>query len=214
MLQLSHVIFFLFRAQVLSQRSRAWVSIGSQAQSRHYLDVHRIFGNCVSQCSIQHIIGLALENIFQSVLPSIQCSGSDPRSIWPIHKFICSPAPYCNEAIHTESQLHEWTTIDMNPDKHRTLSHSSCSCQECCGNDYEMHMEKDSRCQLPESKMDLNMYLCNWECCNNNSRMARTLLVASLQVWCHSRHLKHDSWFWILLGTVMQAKDGAHTYHK
>lgn len=111
MLQLSHVIFFLFQAQVLSQRSRARVSNGSQAQSRSYLDVHRIFGNCVSQRSIQHIIGLALENIFQSVLPSIQCSGSDPRSIWPIHKFICSPAPYCNQAIHTESQLHVWTTI-------------------------------------------------------------------------------------------------------
>jgi hypothetical protein len=77
-----------------------------------------------------------------------------------------------------------------------------------------MHREIDSRCQLPESKMDLNMYSCNWECCNNNSWMARTLLVTSLQVWCHIRHLKHHSWFRILLGTVMQAKDGVHTYHK
>lgn len=73
--------------------------------NRANLNIYREFCHCISQGSIEHVIRLTPEDVLQSILPPIKCSGSDARGVWPIHKLISSSAPNCIQG-NSHNQLY------------------------------------------------------------------------------------------------------------
>ena len=61
------------------------------------LDIQGKLGEGISKSGIKHIIGMSVENVVQSIFPSIKNSRAHIRSVRTINQLIRPPAPDCIE---------------------------------------------------------------------------------------------------------------------